>query len=428
MGDVYLATDLTAEKHRDADPYVALKLLGEAVSADPAAIVALQRECSRAQRLSHANIVRVFVFDEDEANGAPFITMEVLRGRSFEDIIRDHPSGMAWVDAEPLIRQLCSALSYAHAEGIVHSDIKPSNVFVTDAGIVKVLDFGIASRIRSNSSVDAVTLERGLDAQETVFDARRDRQAISPPYASIEMWLGLEADPRDDVFSAALVIYELLSGAHPFSRLDAPTAKSQGRRIADIPSLTSAQNDTLRAAMAFDRADRTPTMNALLSGLLSQARARAAPRLVLIAVTAVALVGAIGVLLWRGEGATVDSSADPPTVDVRQTATPPLPVQNSQQPPEGSVAESNSTQVESAPAPSEMVNTIQLCKGVPGATSVPALVEYGLELQTDLTIRGLPVEPKIRDVVACLERIEADGRATAGSRRLRDELQMLLGN
>src|ERR1700691_5559291 len=93
MGVVYRARDKLMEKHRDRDPYVALKLITDALQTDQQARSLLQRECSRAQRLSHPNIVRVFYFGCDQATDADFLTMELLRGEPLEHLIRDHPSG-----------------------------------------------------------------------------------------------------------------------------------------------------------------------------------------------------------------------------------------------------------------------------------------------------------------------------------------------
>src|SRR5260370_40773845 len=122
--------------------------------------------------------------------------MEWLRGRSLEKRIHDHPDGLELKPAAPLIEQLGSGLSYAHSAGIVHSDIKPSNILITDEGVLKILDFGIAAPLRRSNT----------GRTETSFNPRR-LGAVSPAYTSLEMHLGLDADPRDDVYSAACVIY-----------------------------------------------------------------------------------------------------------------------------------------------------------------------------------------------------------------------------
>src|SRR5437868_445723 len=212
MGVVYRALDRLMVNAHDPDPYVAIKLIGDAIKEHPQAAIALQREAHRSQSLSHPNIVKVFHFGQD--GDTYYLTMELLVGRSFEEVIRACAGGMALTQAIPLIRQICAALSYAHKEGIVHSDIKPSNIFLTDKEAVKVLDFGIATPLLSRS---------GNKGRETHFDPRR-LGAVSPRYSSVEMWLGMEGDPRDDVYSTACVIYELLSGRHPFDRKSAPEA------------------------------------------------------------------------------------------------------------------------------------------------------------------------------------------------------------
>jgi len=193
MGAVYRARDRLMQEANDPDPFIALKLILDSVQ-DPQASIALQREARRAQTLNHINIVRVFYFGRDK-DGRYYLTMELLRGKSLEQKLRDEPGPMSFAAALPLIEKICSALSYAHAQGIVHSDIKPSNVFITDVGEPKLLDFGIASPMRSASG------------RETQFNPR-SLGALSPNYASIEQFLGMDADPRDDVYSVACLSYE----------------------------------------------------------------------------------------------------------------------------------------------------------------------------------------------------------------------------
>jgi len=127
MGAVYRARDRLMQEANDPDPFIALKLILDSVQ-DPQASIALQREARRAQTLNHINIVRVFYFGRDK-DGRYYLTMELLRGKSLEQKLRDEPGPMSFAAALPLIEKICSALSYAHAQGIVHSDIKPSNVF-----------------------------------------------------------------------------------------------------------------------------------------------------------------------------------------------------------------------------------------------------------------------------------------------------------
>jgi serine/threonine protein kinase len=258
MGTVYRARDKLMERHHDRDPYVALKLINDALRDNAEVRTLLQRECSRAQKLSHPNIIRVFYFGCDEKTDADFLTMELLRGEPLEHLIRDHPSGLPWHRSSRLIDQLCSGLAYAHAEGIVHSDIKPSNLFMTDASILKILDFGIAAPLRS--------AETGRE--ETLFNPRRSG-AVSDRYSSLEMHLGLDADPSDDVYSAACVIYEMLTGKHPYRKLKTPQAAQENIKPAPVKSLNKAQNRALMKALNFRRDERTAAIEELKAGLLA---------------------------------------------------------------------------------------------------------------------------------------------------------------
>ena len=204
MGVVYVARDQLLERHRDRNPYVALKLIRETFRDNAHMRTLLQRECSRAQQLSHRNIIRVFYFGCDKVKDLDYLTMELLHGESLEQLIQNNPSGIEWARASAIIEQLCAGLEFAHREGIVHSDIKPSNLFITEGAILKILDFGIAAPRRNAD----------MPGTETLINAR-DWGAISKRYSSLEMHLGMDADPSDDVYSAACVIYEVLTGRHP---------------------------------------------------------------------------------------------------------------------------------------------------------------------------------------------------------------------
>jgi len=308
MGAVYRARDRLMQEANDPDPFIALKLILDSVQ-DPQASIALQREARRAQTLNHINIVRVFYFGRDK-DGRYYLTMELLRGKSLEQKLRDEPGPMSFAAALPLIEKICSALSYAHAQGIVHSDIKPSNVFITDVGEPKLLDFGIASPMRSASG------------RETQFNPR-SLGALSPNYASIEQFLGMDADPRDDVYSVACLSYELLSGQRPYGGEVAPRALEHGLTAKPIRALSRAQNEILASALCLHRKDRTATIEAFI-GALKESGARTAKlrRRIWIAAPACAvLTAAAGTLIYdRAQPAHAEKIAPAATASIASTA------------------------------------------------------------------------------------------------------------
>src|ERR1700761_6303953 len=257
MGTVYRARDQLMESHQDRDPYIAVKVINDSMRSDTRLRTLLQRECSRAQKLSHPNIIRVFYFGCDRKTDTDYVTMELLQGRPLERLIKDEPAGMEWPNVARIVEHLCNGLEFAHAEGIVHSDIKPSNLFLTDAGQLKILDFGIAAPLRRTETSPTVTLLNP-----------RMLGAVSERYSSLEMHLGWDADPSDDVFSAACVIYELLTGKHPYKAMPTPQAAALGMVPDLVPGLNKRQNRALREALAFRRSDRTATMGLLKAGLL----------------------------------------------------------------------------------------------------------------------------------------------------------------
>ncbi len=244
MGSVFKALDLRKVEANDREPFVALKVLNQDFRDNPVSLIALQRETKRAQTLSHPNIITVYDFDRDGAY--VFMTMEHLQGRPLNHVIRElKESGMPFKKAWPLIEGMGAALAYAHKKNIVHSDFKPGNVFVTQQGDAKVLDFGIATAIGRP--------EKGADA--TVFNAR-DLGAMTPAYASLEQLRHQPPDPRDDIYALACVAYELLTGKHPFGKLSAETALELKVQLKPIAGLRRNQWRALQRGLAFQQEDR----------------------------------------------------------------------------------------------------------------------------------------------------------------------------
>jgi peptidoglycan hydrolase-like protein with peptidoglycan-binding domain len=261
MGAVFRALDQRRQEALDRNPYVAIKTLNADVLGRDDAMLILQREARKAQNLSHPNIVRIFDFDRD--GGTLFLTMELLVGTSLEAIIRRNGTGGAPLESmQPIIEQIVAALQFAHDEGIIHSDLKPSNIIVLPNGRVKVIDFGIA---RAMPNPNAQTIDR------TRFDINA-LGAMTPAYASPEMIEGSDPDPRDDVFALACIAFECLTGRHPFGRTPASMARA-GNFIPSRPSaMPERQWQALLHGLHFERAQRTPTPARFLQELTEQNR------------------------------------------------------------------------------------------------------------------------------------------------------------
>jgi serine/threonine protein kinase len=271
MGQVFKAVDRLAEAQDARDPYVAIKVLKAELQEDPTAIKALHREFARARNLRHPSILRIDQFGQDRTTGLHFIVMELLEGCSLDSVIAENRrkrAGQSWAEISGFFSQICAGLECAHEEGIIHSDIKPSNLFITSRGKVKILDFGIA----------ALRPETTDDGRVTRYDPRK-LGALTPGYASLEMFEGREAHDSDDIYSFACVTYEWLSGRHPYARatqpgaaVSAPDALLAGPP-APVPTLTRSQNRALAKALALRREDRTQTIKELWRSMAAPGQA-----------------------------------------------------------------------------------------------------------------------------------------------------------
>ena len=269
MGVVYLAADEQVPGETFAVKVLKRKL-------HPEALAQLREEVRKTRKLSHPNIVDLHSVNVDGQR--LYVLMEYLEGRSLDALLdEEFGRGMPFSHALPIIEDVAAALGNAHDHNIIHSDLKPANVFVTTAGRTKLLDFGIARVTRG-----------------PLLQARVGPRALTPGYASCEMLEGQEADRRDDIYSFACVIYEMLCGERPFKELTALKAREAGARPAPLQGLSRGQNAALAQALAFDRKARTASVEQLLVGLTAgdaSRRRRRALQLVAAAVVAAAAAG-----------------------------------------------------------------------------------------------------------------------------------------
>jgi serine/threonine protein kinase len=249
MGVVYKARDLVKVQARDSNPYVAVKVLSEGFKKYSRAFIALQREATKSQRLAHPNIATVFDFDRD--NDTIFMTMELLTGRPFDKLIGQLPvGGLPEKTALGYIDDLCNGLAYAHKQNLIHSDLKPANIYLCENGVVKLLDFGITRAFGQTEKTNG---------DNTLFDPA-SLKALTPAYASIEMFKRESSDPRDDIYALACVSYELLTGLHPYKKVAAHKALELGLKPPPVKGLSRQQQKALQKALALQRHERTPTV------------------------------------------------------------------------------------------------------------------------------------------------------------------------
>ncbi len=281
MGTVFKARDRNREDFQDRHPYIALKVLSEEFKRHPDARIALQRETVRAQNLAHPNVVTVYDFDYDGPHA--YMTMELLEGEPLSDWLesaacRETSLGRRWL----MVRGIGAGLAYAHEKSVVHSDLKPGNIFVCRTGVVKVMDFGIARPLR------AVT-----EGTTTLFDPGERLGGLTPAYASLEQWNHEAPDPRDDIYAFACVVYAIYGGRHPFAGASAKSASESHLSPQRLESLTRKQWDALRRGLAFRRADRIASIDEFLREFAPRTWLQRYRALLLSAAAAVASVALI---------------------------------------------------------------------------------------------------------------------------------------
>ncbi len=283
--DVYRASDLLRLEAGSTGTALAIKVLHDGQGADPALRQRLQQQAIAAQSLTHPNIARVH--DLDRHGEVSFISLEWLQGESLATHLdRIHPAPVQIKLQRQIIAALGSALVYAHGRGVVHGDIKPANVFLTDAGEIKLIDFsGVGNENSGSAEID---------------------QMITPEYASCERLSGGRATVSDDLFSFACLIYRLVCGRRPYGQYNALEAEAQGELLSRAPGLDDGQWALLHRALAFRRDDRKLSLAELVETLLRAPRVPENPpaqepsrRGAWLAVAAVGLV-ALGIYIAAG--------------------------------------------------------------------------------------------------------------------------------
>jgi serine/threonine protein kinase len=254
-----MSTVLEAFDRRLERP-VAVKLLAEHLADDSQFVARFRREALSAARLVHPNVVQVFDFGLDESSGRHYIVMELIRGQSGAEILRDE--GILGVqEALSMVLQACRGLDYAHRNGVVHRDVKPGNLLRAEDGVVKLADFGIAKALSDESAITQVGSVIGTAA-----------------YLAPEQAAGEEVGPPADLYALGVVTYQFLSGRLPYEAQSlTELALKQMREIpAPLdelnPEVTPQLAVAVDRALALDPRERYPDAESFRDALTDGAR------------------------------------------------------------------------------------------------------------------------------------------------------------
>jgi serine/threonine protein kinase len=200
MGVVYRARDTRLDRT------VAIKILQPDFVADSERKRRFVQEAKAASALNHPNIVHIYAIDND--SDVDFIAMEYVEGKTLNEVIG--PQGLKTSETLPYAVQIADALAAAHAAGIVHRDIKPANIIVSEKGVVKILDFGLAKL--TNHADEDIT-----EATQTMHPRTEEGIIVGTvAYMSPEQAEGKKVDARSDIFSFGAVVYEMVTGQRAF--------------------------------------------------------------------------------------------------------------------------------------------------------------------------------------------------------------------
>ncbi len=257
MGVVYRAHEESLGRD------VAIKVLGDHLAQDPAAVERFTREARSAAALNHPNIVQIYAIGEEE--GRPYFVMEYVDGTSLQRLLQEQ-GRMDWMAAARIVVQAASGLAAAHERGIVHRDIKPANLLIDRRGLVKIADFGLALAVAGATRLTATGIMMG-----------------TPGYLSPEQCRDLDIDHRTDIYSLGATFYEMLTSSPPFAA-DSPLGLI--KKIVEVePPAVCAVNPTVDPAigrilakmMAKDRDQRYATCADVIADLEALPGVQAAP-------------------------------------------------------------------------------------------------------------------------------------------------------
>jgi serine/threonine protein kinase/tetratricopeptide (TPR) repeat protein len=235
MGAVYKAHD------RELERDVALKLIRPELARNPEILQRFKHELILARQVTHRNVIRIF--DLGQAAGHKYITMEYLDGRDLRSVLRERGK-LPPAEAGKIVLQICRALEAAHAEGVIHRDLKPQNIMLDANGRAYVMDFGIAR----SAYLPGMTQTGALVG--------------TPEYMSPEQAKGEKLDERSDLFSLGAILYELLNGASPYHS-DTPLAtlwrriQEKAKPLTEIdPTIPQPLSDIVAKALEIEPKDR----------------------------------------------------------------------------------------------------------------------------------------------------------------------------
>ena len=240
--------------------YVTIKILKWLFQSNSDCVDALAQAAQKCQSLDHPNIAKVHGFHCNDST--VYLDMEYLPGESLEHKIRWGVKRVPAKQAVRIVNEIGHALAYAHELGVVHGDLKPANVFLTDSDEVKIIDFSIAHALRRSVQDDVGAPHLGLGKYSVVTRS----------YASPQLLDRKEADPRDDVYALACIAYELLAGHHPFRRVRPTGTRVHGSVLRPSAAFTRSQWSSLQKALAFERDARTYTIEEFLSSFNASAK------------------------------------------------------------------------------------------------------------------------------------------------------------
>ena len=252
MADVYVAQDLRLNRQ------VAVKILRSDLARDPSFVTRFNKEALAVAALNHPGIVSVYDSGKEDTPGGPmpYMVMEYVEGNTLRDIIH-RGERFPLQRAVEIVEGILIALQYSHKSGIVHRDIKPGNIMITDSGAVKVMDFGIARALSDSGATMTSTWNIVGTAQ----------------YLSPEQATGSAADARSDLYSVGCLFYELVSGKPPFTG-DTPVAIAYQHVSAPLVPVTEVEstldpalNNFFSVALAKDPNERYQSANAMLKDL-----------------------------------------------------------------------------------------------------------------------------------------------------------------